>query len=254
MDPAQVQQAMNMMKSMTPEQRAQMESMAANSNPDDLLRQADAARANQTNYKVSVADRLKQEGNTLYREGKYAEACGKYNLALDNLKNGATREGKALQKSCHSNLANCYLQMQDWANVVQHCNVVLADDKLNMKALYRRGQAHMGMKKYQSALKDLEAAMTNAGSDDRAAIQQKLDSARALAENCQEQPEWENGDLVSQVTIEEVTESVEVVQDKDGMVEEIVDSVHEEQTRMYVGNCKDSTLWMILLVKILTNI
>eukprot|EP00890_Picochlorum_soloecismus_P002476 jgi/Picsp_1/3229/NSC_06069-R1_chloroplast-targeted protein len=233
MDPAQVQQAMNMMKSMTPEQRAQMENMAANSNPDDLLRQADAAKANQANYKVSSADRLKQEGNRLYREGKYAEACGKYNLSLDNLNSIATREANALQKSCHSNLANCYLQMQDWTNVVQHCNLVLVDDRVNMKALYRRGQAHMGMKKYQSAVKDLEAAMTNAGSDDRIAIQEKLDSAKSLAHRCPEQPEWASRDLVSQVTIEEVTESVEVVQDSDGMVEEIVDSVHEEQTRMY---------------------
>jgi hypothetical protein len=111
-----------------------------------------------------------------------------------------------------------------------------------MKALYRRGQAHMGLEKYQSAVKDLEAAMTNAGRDDRVAIQQKLDSARALVQSCQEQPDWESGDLVSKVTIEEVTESVEVVQDKDGMVEEVVDSVHEEQTRMYVGNCKEGAV------------
>lgn len=238
LDPAQVQQAMNMMKSMTPEQRAQMESMAAKSNPDDLLRQANAAGVNQPNYKVSGADRLKQEGNKLYREGKYSEACEKYNAALENLNNVATSEAKALQKSCHSNLANCYLQMRDWVQVAQHCNKVLVDDAANMKALYRRGQALMAMKKYDWAVRDLETAMTNAGSDDRIAIQEKLDSAKALAQSCSEKTDWASEDVVSGVTIEDVTETIEVVHDRDGMVEEIVDSVHEEQTRMYDVACK----------------
>lgn len=45
----------------------------------------------------------------------------------------------ALRTSCQSNLASCFLQLQQWQQCAAMCDTVLAVDASNRKALYRRG-------------------------------------------------------------------------------------------------------------------
>eukprot|EP00889_Picochlorum_renovo_P008529 jgi/Picre1/35559/NNA_003020.t1 len=155
LNPSQVQQAMDTMKNMTPEQRAQVERMAKESNPDDLLRQSQAhVSAQQTN----AAEQLKNEGNALFKSGRYAEAVDKYQRALENV---ATGEGGGLvKKSCHSNLASCYLHLEQWSNCA------------------RTGL--FGLKKKSNAVADLERALVLAGPEDGVLIEEKLRIAKEL--------------------------------------------------------------------------
>ncbi|WPT14196.1 Outer envelope protein 61 [Picochlorum sp. SENEW3] len=204
LNPSQVQQAMDTMKNMTPEQRAQVERMAKESNPDDLLRQSQAhVSAQQTN----AGEQLKNEGNALFKSGRYAEAVDKYQRALENVTTG--EGGGLVKKSCHSNLASCYLHLEQWSKCVNHCNAVLEiDGGRSMKALYRRGQAYIGLKKKSNAVADLERALVLAGPEDGVLIEEKLRIAKALDVQV-EKTVIEEVDMVEETIIEEVDGAVE---------------------------------------------
>ena len=199
MDPTMMQQAMNMMNSMSSEQRRQFREQAAQSDPDTLLRQAQAAKAQfGSKNEPSLAQSLKQEGNDLHRQKRYDEAAAKYEKGLHV--DGISTD---FSKSLHSNLASCYLQMGEWKKCLEQCNKVLLVESKNMKALYRRGQAYMGLDEYSNAVQDLALALNVAGPNDKAAIQNKLDEARSKS--------GDDTELVSRVTIEEVEDTVEEI-------------------------------------------
>jgi len=46
----------------------------------------------------------------------------------------------------HLNLAFCYLQLEDWKNVINFCNKVLELKPDHVKALYRRCKAYLKLK------------------------------------------------------------------------------------------------------------
>lgn len=212
LNPSQVQQAMETMKNMTPEQRAEVERMAKESNPDDLLRQSQAHVSAQQTYGTNAAEQLKNEGNVLFKAGQYAEAVDKYQRALENV---ATGGGGLVKKSCHSNLASCYLHLEQWSKCVSHCDTVLEiDGGRNMKALYRRGQAYIGLKKKSNAVADLQRAFVLAGPEDGVLIEEKLRAAKAL----------EDDDVQVETMVIEEVDMVEetIIEEVDGVVEETV--------------------------------
>ena len=223
MDPAQMKQAMDMMNSMTPEQRAEMERMARETDPEELLRRSRAATSahGQT---MSSAERLKNEGNALFREKKYAEACEKYRESLLVATEGGTK------KSCLLNLASCRLQLGQFELCVGHCDDVLKVDSGSMKAYYRRGDAYMRLNRKWSAVRDLEKALGLATIDqDRNMIEEKLQIARNMESD-------EVEELVEETIIEEVTM---VDQDNEKVVIEEVE-YHRETRRTGVDPLKEA--------------
>lgn len=52
---------------------------------------------------------------------------------------------KQLRYSSYSNMALCYLKMEDYELVVENCNKVLSLDSSNSKCYYRRGLAYYNM-------------------------------------------------------------------------------------------------------------
>lgn len=216
LNPSQVQEAMETMKKMTPEQRAEVERMAKKSNPEDLLRQSEAHVSAQQTYAMNAAEQLKNEGNVLFKAGRYTEAVDKYQRALENV---SAAEGAVLKKSCHSNLASCYLHVEEWSKCISHCDTVLEiDGGRNMKALYRRGQAYIGLKRKGNAVADLQRALVLAGPEDGALIEVKLRAAKALEDEQVKETVIEEVEMVEETIIEEI----------DGTVEEtVVDSVKE---------------------------
>lgn len=56
------------------------------------------------------------------------------------------------------NIAACELKHHNFINTKNACDEVLLNDPKNAKALYRRGQAQIGLKNYDDAIKDLELA------------------------------------------------------------------------------------------------
>ena len=108
---------------------------------------------------VQGANAVKEEGNALHKEGKYAEAAEKYQTAKGNLEGNESAAAQQVRKLCSLNLASCYLKMQQHDLVVKECASVLHVDSDNVKALYRRGQAYAAMGQHSMAGSDLAAAL-----------------------------------------------------------------------------------------------
>jgi tetratricopeptide (TPR) repeat protein len=143
--------------------------------------------------KIEVSERLKEEGNTLYKEKKYSDAVDKYeeapslfhycysndpgwrknNRGIDDDvlvlvdETGADEDEaaqiKKLRLSCCLNIAQCKLKLAKFDEAVKACDTALELDPENIKALYRRAEARVrpsGATAYDHdcAIKDLNKA------------------------------------------------------------------------------------------------
>lgn len=85
------------------------------------------------------AQTLKQEGNELHINKEFAAAVAKYEEAKAALATIVSwPQAASLARSCSLNEASCHLQLSDWDKVAEICTAVLATDRRNLKALYRR--------------------------------------------------------------------------------------------------------------------
>merc|ERR1712194_845813 len=76
---------------------------------------------------------------------------------LDSIKDeGKKANAKELKLACELNSAACSLKFKDFAEVKKKCNSVLKDDPRNVKALFRRAQAHLGEKNFADSIADLK--------------------------------------------------------------------------------------------------
>ncbi|CAI9303094.1 unnamed protein product [Lactuca saligna] len=115
--------------------------------------------------RIEAAGRKKEEGNILYKSGKYQRAAKKYDKAVDYV----SEEGqfgdydekvvKSLRVSCWSNAAACSLKLNDHKNAIILCSKVLDVELYNVKALYRRAQAYMETYDYELAELDIKKAL-----------------------------------------------------------------------------------------------
>jgi len=97
----------------------------------------------------------KEEGNELYKQGKYDDAAAAYTRAYQQ---ATTTEQKA---TVLSNRAAAYSQQKFYDKVMRDCNEVLELDpemKLptTLKALVRRGLAYEDAEKWEDALQDMQ--------------------------------------------------------------------------------------------------
>jgi len=125
-----------------------------------------------TKEKIESMIKKKKKGNTFFGMRKYDKACDFYSKALgvfsesdlkkEELKEEEKAEIKKNQASCHSNTALCKLKLKQFADCIESCDKALEIEPENVKAIYRRGQAHAYNGNNPSALVDLkEAAKLN---------------------------------------------------------------------------------------------
>lgn len=118
---------------------------------------------------LELAYAEKASGNEFFRQGQLEEASKAYSKALLAV-NQAFREAedevqlKALVQEVQIpgllNLALCYLRLgKDVKNAVVHCTSVLQIESGNIKALYRRAQAHLSLQDFDLARQDLVTAL-----------------------------------------------------------------------------------------------
>ncbi|XP_047504017.1 AH receptor-interacting protein [Pieris napi] len=138
--------------------------------------------------RLKLVPELKEKGNKLYAEKQYSKAEDCYGQALAILEQLMIRERKKdeewitlnnLKLPILLNYAQCKLLKDDYYAVLEHCNTVLEHDKDNVKALYRRGRAHVGAWNPEEAERDFlrvkELCPTLA-----AGINKELDNIRSL--------------------------------------------------------------------------
>lgn len=132
---------------------------------------------------LATATQLKSEANLLVSNGQHKQAISKYTRAYAYF-TGLNTTGEAAQMSrllnnkpspssitpqqineinqLHVSIGNntslCYYKLNDGNNAIKFANKVLAVDKSNIKALYRRGMGYILLGRYSDAYDDLHAA------------------------------------------------------------------------------------------------
>lgn len=99
---------------------------------------------------MSQAEKLKEEGNQLFKKGSIEKALEVYTKALKACKDQKGEVAVAIR----NNRAGCYQQLSDFRNVVAETNFVLEQQPDNVKALLRRMLALEPLEKYEEALAD----------------------------------------------------------------------------------------------------
>ncbi|XP_057974823.1 70 kDa peptidyl-prolyl isomerase-like isoform X2 [Malania oleifera] len=108
-----------------------------------------APREMSNHERIEAAMRKKEEGNLLFKSGKYQRAGRKYDKAADYVGEDASfgdddqKKLKALRVSCWLNGAACGLKLNNFRGAIDLCSKVLDIEFHNVKALYRRAQAYM---------------------------------------------------------------------------------------------------------------
>ncbi|KAL0432594.1 UNVERIFIED_CONTAM: peptidyl-prolyl isomerase [Sesamum latifolium] len=115
--------------------------------------------------RIEAAARKKEEGNQLFKNGKYQRAAKKYDKAADyvgedgSLADDDEKVVKSLRVSCWLNGAACSLKLNNFGEAINLCSKILDVESCNVKALYRRAQAYMGVSELFSAEMDIKRAL-----------------------------------------------------------------------------------------------
>ncbi|KAJ8670837.1 hypothetical protein QAD02_002096 [Eretmocerus hayati] len=118
---------------------------------------------------ANVLTRIKDSGNTFFSLKKYATAEKKYKKALRYYE-WVEKNSTQLYSSRNNakfielriviilNLAAVKIQQSEYKECLTLCNQVLKVDGRNSKALFRRGQAYIGLNEYELGLADFRKA------------------------------------------------------------------------------------------------
>ncbi|KAK7826210.1 peptidyl-prolyl cis-trans isomerase fkbp42 [Quercus suber] len=112
--------------------------------------------------RIGAADRRKMDGNALFKEEKLEEAMQQYEMAIAYMGDdfmfqlfGKYRDmALAVKNPCHLNMAACMIKLKRYEEAIMQCNVVLAEEENNAKALFRRGKARAELGQTDAARED----------------------------------------------------------------------------------------------------
>eukprot|EP00262_Sarcandra_glabra_P009970 TRINITY_DN24803_c0_g1_i1.p1 TRINITY_DN24803_c0_g1~~TRINITY_DN24803_c0_g1_i1.p1 ORF type:complete len:578 (+),score=186.24 TRINITY_DN24803_c0_g1_i1:148-1881(+) len=118
-----------------------------------------------TEEKIEAAGKKKEEGNALFKAGKYERASKRYEKAAKYIDYDTSfgeeekKQAKALKVTCNLNNAACKLKLKDYKQAEKLCTKVLEIDSRNVKALYRRAQAYIQLADLDLAELDVKKAL-----------------------------------------------------------------------------------------------
>ncbi|XP_010550903.1 PREDICTED: peptidyl-prolyl cis-trans isomerase FKBP62-like [Tarenaya hassleriana] len=118
-----------------------------------------------TEEKIEAAGKKKEEGNALFKAGKYARASTRYEKAVKFIEYDSSfsedekKQAKALKVTCNLNNAACKLKLKDYKQAEKLCTKVLEQESTNVKALYRRSQAYIELADLDLAEFDIKKAL-----------------------------------------------------------------------------------------------
>ncbi|KAF4384378.1 hypothetical protein F8388_004611 [Cannabis sativa] len=118
-----------------------------------------------TQEKIEAAGKKKEEGNALFKAGKYERASKRYEKAVgfveydSSFSDEEKQQAKVLKITCNLNNAACKLKLKDYKQAGTLFTKVLDLDSKNVKALYRRAQAYIQLVDLDSAEIDIKKAL-----------------------------------------------------------------------------------------------
>lgn len=121
--------------------------------------------------KIMNANKHKDMGVKLVQEQKTIDAFRQFSKALKMVLTLGTVDFESmveedkktvddLKVKLYNNLAHCQLQFDEYKAVILLCDKVLEIDENNVKAIYRRGSAYMGLENWEAAYKDMNKVLT----------------------------------------------------------------------------------------------
>ncbi|XP_072910071.1 peptidyl-prolyl cis-trans isomerase FKBP5-like [Hemitrygon akajei] len=141
-----------------------------------------------TREKLEQAAIVKEKGTSYFKRGKYEQAQIQYRKIVAWLDQhyGLSEEdswsAKALVLAAHLNMAMCCLKLNDYLKAVKSCDKALEIDRLNEKALYRRGEARLSVNEFDLAKADFQKVL-QVNPDNKAARAQLLMCQRRIKEH-----------------------------------------------------------------------
>ncbi|KAK0082094.1 hypothetical protein PV325_011074 [Microctonus aethiopoides] len=108
---------------------------------------------------------LREKGNRLFKEANYKAAADTYASAIGILEQLMLAEKprdeewlnlNKMKNPLLLNYSQCKLLNKEYYDVIEHCTTVLETEPDNIKALYRRGKAHIGAWNETEAIRDLK--------------------------------------------------------------------------------------------------
>ncbi|XP_059430242.1 peptidyl-prolyl cis-trans isomerase FKBP62-like [Corylus avellana] len=118
-----------------------------------------------TPEKIEAAAKKKEEGNVLFKAGKYERASKRYEKAVKYIEYDTSfgeeekKQAKAVKVACNLNNAACKLKLKDYKQAEKLCTKVLELESRNVKALYRRAQAYIQLTDLDLAEFDIKKAL-----------------------------------------------------------------------------------------------
>ncbi|XP_012152383.2 AH receptor-interacting protein isoform X1 [Megachile rotundata] len=115
--------------------------------------------------KLKSIPEIRKKGNALFQEKNYEAACEMYAKGIGMLEQLMLAEKpndeewlvlNRLKTPLLLNYAQCKLIQKEYYKVIEHCTTILKHEPDNVKALYRRGKAHIGAWDEEKAVKDLK--------------------------------------------------------------------------------------------------
>ncbi|CAK8560210.1 unnamed protein product [Lathyrus sativus] len=112
--------------------------------------------------KIEAAGKKTEEGNALFKAGKYARASKRYKKAVKYIEYDTAfgeeekKSAKALKVACNLNDAACKLKLKDYKQAAKLCTKL---ESTNVKALYRRTQAYIQLTDLDLAELDIKKAL-----------------------------------------------------------------------------------------------
>lgn len=110
--------------------------------------------------KVAFGTARKDVGTALFKGSRITLALERYKKVcelfsyIDNFKEENKAKATELKRSCEANKAACYLKLFDFVEAKKACNLILKDEQQNVKAIFRRAQAELGLKNFSECIRD----------------------------------------------------------------------------------------------------
>lgn len=122
----------------------------------DRLRPKYEALEKQRVSGLSRTEKLKEEGDTKYKNADFEGAINAYTKCLDAI----TDKASDLALRVYSNRAACYKQLSNFDGTIGDCTHVLEYKPDDVKALMRRAQASEAVERYKSSLQDVRQVLS----------------------------------------------------------------------------------------------
>lgn len=105
---------------------------------------------------LSGPERLKEQGDALYKAASFEEAIKSYTRCLEAISD----KQSALALKCYGNRAACYKQISNFDGTIGDSTAVLEVNPDDVKSLMRRAQAYEACERYKSALQDVRQVLS----------------------------------------------------------------------------------------------